>query len=83
MRIIINTPNYKFGSDLKKSAPIGISVMVGCQAGNSPEDANVPAVALMGFNKTKPAEVSKEHFIRIQPANPSMPRSLDRANCDG
>jgi hypothetical protein len=63
MRIIINTPNYKFGSDLKKSAPSGISVMVGCQAGSSPDDANVPAVALMGFNKVKPAEVSKEHFV--------------------
>ena len=63
MRIIINTPNYKFGTDLKKSAPVGISVMVGYQAAFSPDAPDVPAVALMGFNKAKPADVSKEHFV--------------------
>jgi hypothetical protein len=63
MRIIVNTPNYKFGQDLKKSAPAGISVIAGYQAAYSPNAADVPAVAMVGFNKTKPCDVAREHFV--------------------
>jgi hypothetical protein len=60
--IIITTPNYAFGQDLKKSAPAGISVAVGFQSAYSP-NANVPAVALVGFSTVKPCDVAREHFV--------------------
>ena len=63
MRIIINAPNFKFGQDLKKSAPAGINVLVGRQSGSSPDAPDVPAIALMGFNKVKPCDVPKEQFV--------------------
>ena len=47
--IIVTAPNYAFGKDLKKSAPAGISVVVGYQA-NEPDPANAPAVALVIFD---------------------------------
>lgn len=62
MRIIISTPNYTFGKDLKKSAPAGISVVVGYQA-YAPDPATAPAVALVGFDVVKPCDVSKAHFV--------------------
>src|SRR4051812_35757375 len=46
--IIITAPNYAFGQSLKKSAPVGINVAVGYQSAYSP-NANVPAVAIVGF----------------------------------
>jgi hypothetical protein len=63
MIAIINAPNYKFGQNLKKSAPAGIRAMVGNQASCSTDDPNISAVALLGFDESKPAEVSKEHFV--------------------
>jgi hypothetical protein len=61
--IIITAPNYAFGQSLKKSAPAGINVAVGYQSAYSP-NANVPAVAIVGFNTWKPCDVAREDFVR-------------------
>ncbi len=61
--IIITAPNYAFGQDLKKSAPAGINVAVGYQSAYSP-NANVPAVAIVGFSTVKSCDVVREDFVR-------------------
>ncbi len=63
MAIIITAPNYAFGQSLKKSAPAGINVAVGFQSAYSP-NANVPAVAIVGFSTVKPCDVAREDFVR-------------------
>jgi hypothetical protein len=61
--IIITAPNYAFGQTLKKSAPTGINVAVGYQSAYSP-NANVPAVAIVGFSTVRPCDVAREGFVR-------------------
>ena len=61
--IIITAPNYAFGQSLKKSAPAGINVAVGYQSAYSP-NADVPAVAIVGFSTAKPCDVAREDFVR-------------------
>jgi hypothetical protein len=60
--IIITAPNYAFGQNLKKSAPAGINVAVGYQSAYSP-NADVPAVAIVGFSTVKPCDVAREDFV--------------------
>ncbi|HWQ90942.1 MAG TPA: hypothetical protein VN673_04670 [Clostridia bacterium] len=61
--IIITAPNYAFGQNLKKSAPAGINVAVGYQSAYSP-NANVPAVAIVGFNTVQTCGVAREDFVK-------------------
>lgn len=61
--IIITTPSYTFGERLKSAAPVGISVLLGCQA-YVPDPTDTPAVALVMYDVVKPCHVSKEEFVR-------------------
>ena len=56
-------PKLRVWTGLKKSAPAGIRVTVGYQSAYSP-NANVPAVAIVGFSTAKPCEVAREGFVR-------------------
>jgi hypothetical protein len=62
MSILVSTPNSKFGQDMKKSAPAGIRVLIGYPSAYSP-NANVPGIAMVGFDKVKPCDVDREHFV--------------------
>ena len=61
--VIITAPNYAFGQNLKKSAPAGIRVAVGYQSAYSP-NADVPAMAIVGFSTVTPCDVAREDFVR-------------------
>jgi hypothetical protein len=58
MRVIVTAPNYTFGQNIMKSAPAGISVVVGYQSAYSP-NANVPART--GKKICKPMEQEENH----------------------
>jgi len=62
MLIIVNTPNYKFGQDMKKSAPAGIGVVV-ARHGAHPPDSDYPAAANVMLVEAKPGAELRKRFI--------------------
>lgn len=62
MIIIVNTPNYKFGQDMKKSAPAGIGVVV-ARHGAHPPDSDFPAAANVMFYEAKPCAELRQRFV--------------------